>query len=296
MNYSIYQYLLLSCCLHSVNMGPKQDKKAAKAAAENDFEVDLEEDSNVMKLLKFFERSTEKLLNRITGNFEKLVEKLITKTEQCFNVKLDKQGADIFNNAKKCEELEKVNKELRKDFERMEQKIGVLISNQEKHKEELDEVESYSRRDCLIFSNLKPIEGQTDEQVFLKFCDEYFHDLNVSTSWVDKLHRLKSKFDTQANNQVQVSSDKPDRMIVKFSRGMYRDSIWQNKSKLKNSNIVITEQLTKWRGQLLKKCINDIKKDKWVFTNNCNVLVRFEGDSVPIHIRNESDILRLAEQ
>ena len=274
-------------------MGPKKDPKASKTTLDNDSELDFEDDSNVMKLLKYFERSTEKILNRITDNFEKLVNKLITKTEQCFNVKFDKQGSDIFNNAKKCDELEKEVCKLRKDHEKMEQQIGVLISNQERHKEELDEIESYSRRECLIFSNLKPIEGKSDEEVFLKFCEDYFPDLSVNQSWIDKLHRLKSKFDdTQSSNQ---NTGKPDRMIVKFSRGMYRDNIWQNKSKLKSSNIIITEQLTKLRGQLLRKCISEIKRDKWVFTNNCNVLVRFEGDNVPIHIKNEKDIMRLID-
>ena len=277
-------------------MPPKsKEPKVSKATPESDSELDLDENSNIMKLLKYFERSSERLYNQITSNFEKLVDKLITKTEQCFNVRLDKQGNDIFNNTKKCEELEKENKQLRKDYVNLEQKIGVILSNQEKHKEDLDEIEAYSRRECLIFSNLKPIEGKSDMEVFLKFCDEYFSDLSVNESWIDKLHRLRTKSDTQNSNQTSVTNVKPDRMIVKFSRGMYRDNIWQNKAKLKNSNIMITEQLTKWRGQLLRKCISDIKKGKWVFTNNGNVLVRFESEAVPIQIRNEKDILRFIE-
>ena len=277
-------------------MPPKsKEPKVSKATPESDSELDLDENSNILKLLKYFERSSERLYNQITSNFEKLVDKLITKTEQCFNVRLDKQGNDIFNNTKKCEELEKETKQLRKDYVNLEQKIGVILSNQEKHKEDLDEIEAYSRRECLIFSNLKPIEGKSDMEVFLKFCDEYFSDLSVNESWVDKLHRLRTKSDTQNSNQTSVTNVKPDRMIVKFSRGMYRDNIWQNKAKLKNSNIMITEQLTKWRGQLLRKCISDIKKDKWVFTNKGNVLVRFEGEAVPIQIRNEKDIMRFIE-
>ena len=277
-------------------MPPKsKEPKVSKATPESDSELDLDENSNIMKLLKYFERSSERLYNQITSNFEKLVDKLITKTEQCFNVRLDKQGNDIFNNTKKCEELEKETKQLRKDYVNLEQKIGVILSIQEKHKEDLDEIEAYSRRECLIFSNLKPIEGKSDMEVFLKFCDEYFSDLSVNESWIDKLHRLRTKSDTQNSNQTSVTNVKPDRMIVKFSRGMYRDNIWQNKAKLKNSNIMITEQLTKWRGQLLRKCISDIKKDKWVFTNKGNVLVRFEGEAVPIQIRNEKDIMRFIE-
>ena len=277
-------------------MPPKsKEPKVSKATPESDSELDLDENSNTMKLLKYFERSSERLYDQMTSNFEKLVDKLITKTEQCFNLRLDKQGNDIFNNTKKCEELEKENKQLRKDYVNLEQKIGVILSNQEKHKEDLDEIEAYSRRECLIFSNLKPIEGKSDMEVFLKFCEEYFSDLSVNESWVDKLHRLRTKSDTQNSNQTSVTNVKPDRMIVKFSRGMYRDNIWQNKAKLKNSNIMITEQLTKWRGQLLRKCISDIKKDKWVFTNKGNVLVRFEGEAVPIQIRNEKDIMRFIE-
>ena len=164
-------------------MPPKsKEPKVSKATPESDSELDLDENSNIMKLLKYFERSSERLYNQITSNFEKLVDKLITKTEQCFNVRLDKQGNDIFNNTKKCEELEKETKQLRKDYVNLEQKIGVILSIQEKHKEDLDEIEAYSRRECLIFSNLKPIEGKSDMEVFLKFCDEYFSDLSVNES------------------------------------------------------------------------------------------------------------------
>ena len=164
-------------------MPPKsKEPKVSKATPESDSELDLDENSNIMKLLKYFERSSERLYNQITSNFEKLVDKLITKTEQCFNLRLDKQGNDIFNNTKKCEELEKETKQLRKDYVNLEQKIGVILSNQEKHKEDLDEIEAYSRRECLIFSNLKPIEGKSDMEVFLKFCDEDFSDLSVNES------------------------------------------------------------------------------------------------------------------
>ena len=164
-------------------MPPKiKEPKVSKATPESDSKLDLDENSNTMKLLKYFERSSERLQNQITSNFEKLVDKLITKTEQCFNVRLDKQGNDIFNNTKKCEELEKETKQLRKDYVNLEQKIGVILSNQEKHKEDLDEIEAYSRRECLIFSNLKPIEGKSDMEVFLKFCEEYFSDLSVNES------------------------------------------------------------------------------------------------------------------
>ena len=72
---------------------------------------------------------------------------------------------------------------------------------------------------------------------------------------------------------------------MKFSAGKYREAVWRSKGKLKSTNIIMTEQLTKKRSILLKKCIEEINGEKWVFTNNCNVLVR-SGDDIPIHIKN----------
>ena len=62
-------------------MPPKsKEPKVSKATPESDSELDLDENSNIMKLLKYFERSSERLYDQMTSNFEKLVDKLITKT------------------------------------------------------------------------------------------------------------------------------------------------------------------------------------------------------------------------
>ena len=187
-------------------MPPKKDPK--KVVSEEG-ELEMDENAPLMKILRHFEHSCDNLLKHITANFEKLVDKLIEKTEQCFNVKLDKQGNDIFNNAKKCEELENENKQLHKDLEKIKQRVGIIEQNQEKCKDELDEVESYSRRDCLIFSNVKPITDKTDEEAFIQMCEDFFPDLDVSSNWIDKLHRLKPKPDT-AGAQSLPTASKPD--------------------------------------------------------------------------------------
>ena len=49
-----------------------------------------------------------------------------------------------------------------------------ICSNQEKQKENLDEIESYSRREYFIISNIKPMEGKIDEEVFGSFVEITF--------------------------------------------------------------------------------------------------------------------------
>ena len=95
-------------------------------------------------------------------------------------------------------------------------------------------------------------------------------------SWIDNAHRL---------GKPDESSSNVRRMIVKLSAGKYREAVWRKKGKLKQTNIIMTEQLTKKRSIILKKCIDELSGEKWVFTNNCNVLVRF-GEDVPIHVKN----------
>ena len=100
---------------------------------------------------------------------------------------------------------------------------------------------------------------------------------SADSSWIDNCHRLGKPDESQGNNVR--------RMIVKFAAGKYREAVWRSKGKLKSTNIIMTEQLTKKRSVLLKKCIEEISGEKWVFTNYCNVLVRF-GEDVPIHVKN----------
>ena len=188
---------------------------------------------------------------------------------------------EVLSLAREVKDLKDENKRLIKRVEVLETNQGITKADLEKVQDDVDEVESYSRRSCLIFSNIPNESEKSDEEQVLSVLQSKLELTSADSSWIDNAHRL-GKPEENTGSNVR-------RMIVKFSAGKFREAVWRNKGKLKNTNIIMTEQLTKKRSILLKKCIEEINGEKWVFTNNCNVLVRF-GDDIPIHIKNSRQL------
>ena len=230
---------------------------------------------NHQQLMKQQADVFKSLLNESNENVKELIDTRydILKNEQVVMAK------DLEFFKEKCMFLEKRVNEL-------ESGIGSTRNEVEKVKEEVDEIESYSRRSCLIFSSVKSVADMSNNEVMIRMFKEKLGLTEAKEEWIDNCHRL-GKPDEAVN-----FTDNPQRMIVKFSAGKYREAVWRNKGNLKRTNIRITEQLTKRRGAILKKCIDEISCDKWVFTNNCNVLVRF-GDETPIPVKNSHDLEQL---
>ena len=219
----------------------------------------------------------QNLLKQQTESFKAIVSEFLVSINQSTDTKCNAVSSDVVSLAKEFENLKEENKRLQKRVEVLETSQGTTRADLEKVQDEVDEVESYSRRSCLIFSNIPNETSKTDEEQVLHMMQTKLELTSADSSWIDNCHRLGKPDESQGNNVR--------RMIVKFAAGKYREAVWRSKGKLKPTNIIMTEQLTKKRSILLKKCIEEISGEKWVFTNNCNVLVRF-GEDVPIHVKN----------
>ena len=241
---------------------------------------------NFKELIKEQAISSQELLKQQAEMFKKImcdsredIYKVIDTKEQCWKSEQMVMANEIDFWKNKCAGLEK-------RVEKLESGLGSTNNDVERVKDVVDEVESYSRRSCLIFSNIKSITDKSNEEIVIDTFKEKLGLTEASKEWIDNCHRL-GKPDEAVN-----FGDNPQKMIVKFSAGKYREAVWQNKGKLRRTNIRITEQLTKRRGNILKKCIDEINCDKWVYTNNCNVLVRI-GEDNPIPIKNVQDLEQL---
>ena len=217
--------------------------------------------------------ANQKVLQQQTESFKTIISEFLVSINQSVDTKCNAVSSDLVNLAKDFEALKEEHKKLQKRMEALESSQGSTRADLEKVQDDVDEVESYSRRSCLIFSNIPTDASKTDEEQVLNVLQTKLQLTEANASWIDNCHRLGKP---DENNR---------RTIVKFAAGKYREAVWRNKGKLKSTNIIMTEQLTKKRSILLKKCIEEISGEKWVFTNNCNVLVRF-GEDVPIHIKN----------
>ena len=137
----------------------------------------------------------------------------------------------------------------------LEEKVATLEN-------EVDSLEQYSRRNCLLIHGIKEEEK---ENVEAKVMDVVNTKLEVKLEHrdFDRMHRLGKK--------TPNSKTKPRPIIVKFSSYRERKKVFSVKKNLKNfktpeSNIVITENLTKKRYTLLNRCRDEFgSRFAWSF-------------------------------
>ena len=101
-------------------------------------------------------------------------------------------------------------------------------------REELDTMEQYSRRNCLAVHGIPETKEDSTDAVL--------HVFNGQLNY--RSHRL---------GRFQPSSNKPRPVIVKFVSYATRRQVFSAKRRLRGSKIVITENLTKRRSDLLNR-------------------------------------------
>lgn len=104
----------------------------------------------------------------------------------------------------------------------------------------MDDMENYSRRNCLLIHGVPEVLHEHCEDTVIKLLALK----NVATldiRQVDRAHRLG----TNRNSQ------RPRPIIIKFIGYGPRSLVFKNKSKLKGTGITITESLTKQRQEVL---------------------------------------------
>ena len=126
----------------------------------------------------------------------------------------------------------------------------------------IDELEQYSRRNCLLINGIKEVdppnenlseetsEVSTQENtgiaVLLLFNEKLGVDVHIKN--IDRTHRI--------GRQKQRNKDAPRQIIVKFSNYITRQRVFQARRKLKGTQITIVENLTSKRVAILSKARN----------------------------------------
>ena len=111
----------------------------------------------------------------------------------------------------------------------------------------IDEMEQYSRRNCLVFHGLPeaPVtSNENTDDLIIKTVQEKLN-ITLSPSDIDRSHRLGQR----RNSAI------PRPVIIKFSRYNTLSAIFYKKKQLKGTKIMITESLTKLRAEILKSAV-----------------------------------------
>ena len=141
----------------------------------------------------------------------------------------------------KFEELEKNREKKDKKISDLEKKVESLES---KLGDCVDELEQYSRRNCLLIYGPRELEGENTNDVIMKTVKEEM-DIDIREEDLDRTHRV--------GNPKVCKEDKSRPIIIEFARYDVRSAVYKNKKKLKGKSFLITESLTAKRAGLLKE-------------------------------------------
>ena len=259
--------------------GGRKAESKAESKAECKQCCECGKDNEIVAILKL-------LLDQQEKNFKSFESNMITQTKESFSTQISGVSNEVFTLSQRVDTLEKEKDILNKKNEELIERVAKLETKVDQTAYDVDEVESYSRRSCLIVHGLKPEAGKTDEETFISLCDNKFSSCSITSDHIGKIHRIR-------NTQRQSNyPDKPDILVVKFSQDRFRDKIFKNKKNLKESGITITEILTAKRSALLKTCLERIpggRDQRSIWTDNGKILVKL-GTQNPIHIKCHNDI------
>lgn len=190
-------------------------------------------------------------------------------------------------------------------FASLENEIARLNVNNSKLQKQIDAMESYSRRDNLVFTNVcvddyasvaapqsslnsasnEGSQSAIEEQI-INFCNGVL-EVEVSKQDISVAHRLGSRRRTVAPGQTP----NPSRVIVRFTSRRIRDRIYAARSKLKNMEpkMYVNEHLSAHVNDLFttaRQMITDkLIYSAWTF--NGNLFVKLTTSSTPQLIVNK---------
>ena len=178
-----------------------------------------------------------------------------------------------FISAKYDEQL-KTNSEL---AEKLDQ-LGRLQSASEQYRSQetfamggrIDAQEQYSRRNCLLFHGVAETDGENTDERILSTIKEHL-GITLSERDLDRSHRLGAP-----------RSDKRARPIIaKFNLYNVRASVYASKKKMKGSNVLVTESLTRRRVAVLTAARNKFgSRNVWTFDGE--IFTKQDGKTVNV--------------
>jgi hypothetical protein len=152
--------------------------------------------------------------------------------------------------------------EINEKFVNFEKEINNLKSENRQLRQNIDNLEQYTRRNSIRVFGVPERDGENVEDTVLKIFQEKL-ELQIDKRNIDRCHRVG-----QRKNNINRA------IIVKFTSYKYRSQVYTNKKKLKGLKIVIREDLTKMRQMLLVEMKEAFdSKNIWTFDGTIYVAI-----------------------
>ena len=124
--------------------------------------------------------------------------------------------------SKKIDELETGIKNKDEKIQLLENRVEILEEEKESQGKEIDDLEQYSRRNCLLLHSVVETNAECTDDIIIKTCAEEL-GINVKQEDLDRSHRL---------GKVNRNDSKPQPVILKFAHYAIRNKVFSNKKKL----------------------------------------------------------------
>ena len=175
--------------------------------------------------------SHKAVVNQGLGEYEKSAEHISEKFDEFDAIK-----------ETMCKDIDSLF-ERRKD---LDEKLTCIV-------EKLDNIEQYSRRNCLLFTGIVEKDDENTDLLILDTSRESM-EIELSLQDIDRSHRICMKIQREVlpapeeNGQVKYQNVRP--IIVKLTPYRRRKKVFSAKKNLKGKHAGISENLTKTRQRI----------------------------------------------
>jgi len=193
-----------------------------------------------------------RLLAAFTTTFTACMDRTTTAIDEKLSVRLDVNGKDILDINHRLDLVEKANRELVAENFNLKASIKELHASVLKLNNSLDEMNQYSRSDNILIHGVPYSSDGSQETdiggVVVTTLNNNIMGINLLGADISSAHRIG-----RPNTAAPGQSSKPQPIVVRFVRRAMRNTLLYKRKELKGKRLVITEQLTQPRSQLLKK-------------------------------------------
>jgi exosome complex exonuclease DIS3/RRP44 len=182
---------------------------------------------------------------------------------------IEKQNQQISDLTERLDDAEKSNQDLQHQIWGLEESV--------------EEQEQYSRRTSLRFHNCPNNEDNTDNTI-ISLCKDR---LGMQLNYTDIL-RSHPIGRPNRNGKIQI--------ICRFQNWKVKNDIFRNKRNLKNSDVFITEDLTKYRQGIIHEltCAKRARTVHSFWTNDGRIFTKLSESGPKYLIRSVSDLHKIA--
>jgi hypothetical protein len=160
--------------------------------------------------------------------------------------------------------------------------VADLEKNRLKQIDELDSINQYGRRNCILIHGAAEVKGEDTDHIAVNLFNTKLN-IPINKSDLDRSHRLNTK---------KRNQNRPRPIIVKFSSYNKRAEVFKVKRRLKGSGVSLSESLTAQRQQLLDTVRNN-PAVATTWTLDGRIICLLNGSQNKIIIEHPKDLVKL---